>query len=182
MSNLSSYFYSEILTSDATTDIVTTTDKTSTAEPTTAQSISSDMSTSTMHQPVSTTTISTKTTYIIDIPETTLTEKTTHNQEITETTTGVSSGTTNGLCICACSLSLNITINIEQRIKELKKLLAVDKDVLSSTIRRLTCADDPRPSSAYIGYTGALIIVAVFSLIIIIDVVNIYVFFKTFRT
>ncbi|CAG2189505.1 unnamed protein product [Mytilus edulis] len=173
----------KILTSDATTDIVTTTDKTSTAEPTTAQSISSDMSTSTMHQPVSTTTtISTKTTYIIDIPETTLTEKTTHNQEITETTTGVSSGTTNGLCICACSLSLNITINIEQRIKELKKLLAVDKDVLSSTIRRLTCADDPRPSSAYIGYTGALIIVAVFSLIIIIDVVNIYVFFKTFRT
>ncbi|XP_071146708.1 uncharacterized protein [Mytilus edulis] len=173
----------EILTSDATTDIVTTTDKTSTAEPTTAQSISSDMSTSTMHQPVSTTTtISTKTTYIIDLPETTLTEKTTHNQEITETTTGVSSGTTNGLCICACSLSLNITINIEQRIKELKKLLAVDKDVLSSTIRRLTCADDPRPSSAYIGYTGTLIIVAVFSLIIIIDVVNIYVFFKTFRT
>ncbi|XP_076087390.1 uncharacterized protein LOC143057845 [Mytilus galloprovincialis] len=173
----------EILTSDATTDIVTTTDKTSTAEPTTAQSISSDMPTSTMHQPVSTTTtISTKTTYIIDIPETTLTEKTTHNHEITETTTGVSSGTTNGLCICACSLSLNITINIEQRIKELKKLLAVDKDVLSSTIRRLTCANDPRPSSAYIGYTGALIIVAVFSLIIIIDVVNIYVFFKTFRT
>ncbi|VDI61669.1 Hypothetical predicted protein [Mytilus galloprovincialis] len=184
----------EILTSDATTDIVSTADTISTAESTTPKSstaetstaglISSDMLTSTVHQQVSTSTnIVMRTTSNHDIPETTtLTETTTHNQEITETTTGVISGITNGLCICACSLSLNLTINIEQRIKELKKLLKVDKDILSSTIRRLTCADDPRPSSAYIGYTGALIIVAVFSLIIIIDIVNIYVFFKTLRT
>ncbi|XP_063410235.1 uncharacterized protein LOC134693378 [Mytilus trossulus] len=183
----------EILTSQATTDIVSTANTISTAESTTAKpsiaqtstagSISNDMLTSTVHQQVSTATnmvISTTSNH--DIPETTLTETITYNQEITETTTGVISRTTNGLCICTCSLSLNITINIEQRIKELKKLLEVDKDVLSSTIRRLTCADDPRPSSAYIGYTGALIIVAVFSLIIIIDIVNIYVFFKTLRT
>ncbi|CAC5399785.1 CSMD [Mytilus coruscus] len=198
----------EILTSDTTTDIVSTTDKISTAESTTdkisiagsttdkistAESISSNMSTSTVHQQVSTaTTIVMKTTYYLDISETTtltetitynqdMTKTTTYNQETTERTSGVTSGTTSGLCVCACSLFLNITIDIEKRIEELKILLAVDKKVLSSTIRRLTCADDPRPSSAYIGYTGAIIIVAVFTLIIIIDIINIYVFFKTFR-
>ncbi|XP_052102936.1 mucin-22-like [Mytilus californianus] len=182
----------KISTAGSTTDKISTsgstTDKISTAE-----SISSDMSTSTKHQQVSTAaTIVMKTTYNLDIPETTIltetttynqdmTKTTTHNQEITERTTSVTSGTTSGFCICACSLFLNITIDIEQRIEELKKILAVNKDVLSSTIRRRTCADDPRPSSAYIGYTGALIIVAVFSLIIIIDIVNIYLFYKTFR-
>ncbi|XP_063410248.1 uncharacterized protein LOC134693384 isoform X2 [Mytilus trossulus] len=85
-------------------------------------------------------------------------ETTTNTQKVEETTTLSPSGTTSNLCICACSLVANMTIDIEQRIEELKKILTVDKEVLSSTIRRLTCADDPRPSSAYIGYTGAIII------------------------
>ncbi|CAC5399786.1 unnamed protein product [Mytilus coruscus] len=108
------------------------------------------------------------------------TETTTSNQKVVETTTLSTSRTTSGLCICACSLVANITIDIEQRIEELTKLLTVDKEVLSSTIRRLTCADDPRPSSAYIGYTGAIVVGAVFTFIIIIDIINIYLFCKTF--
>jgi hypothetical protein len=104
---------------------------------------------------------------------------TTTSTALSTTTIPISSTTDDQLCYCECDHIFNITVDeIQKRIRELEKILTVNKEILSSTIRARTSADDPRPSSAYIGYTGVLIISVVFSVIFFIDFTNVYLFFK----
>ena len=81
---------------------------------------------------------------------------------------------TTDTCYCPCVLSANTTFDIPERLQELQKMLTVDKATLSSTIRARISADDPRPSAAYIGYTGVIIIIVAFSVVVLFDILNVY--------
>ena len=110
---------------------------------------------------------------------TTTTITTTTTTALSTTTVPTSSTTDDQLCYCECDHVFNMTVeDIQNKIQELERILTVNKEILSSTIRARTSADDPRPSSAYIGYTGVLIICVVFSVIFFIDFTNVYLFFK----
>ena len=52
---------------------------------------------------------------------------------------------------------------------EIQKRLAVNASSLSSTVRRLTSAEDTRPSAQSIGYLGVCLIVVILGSIVVID-------------
>lgn len=78
-------------------------------------------------------------------------------------------------CPCHCSkiyhpnLNINLTAEEKEKIKEMKKNLTVEKSTLSSTVRKLICAEDDRSSSQTIGVLGACFLAVTFGLVIIAD-------------
>ncbi|XP_069116541.1 uncharacterized protein [Argopecten irradians] len=80
---------------------------------------------------------------------------------------------TNSSCgTCSCSYiinSVNMTKELQASLDKLKQTTAVNKKALSSSLRRMTCADDPRPSSAAMGYLGASLLTIIFGGLIIMD-------------
>lgn len=78
-------------------------------------------------------------------------------------------------CPCHCSkiyhpnLNTNLTAEEKEKIKEMKKNLTVEKSTLSSTVRKLICAEDDRSSSQTIGVLGACFLAVTFGLVIIAD-------------
>lgn len=78
-------------------------------------------------------------------------------------------------CSCHCSkiyhpnLNINLTAEEKEEIKEMKKNLTVEKSTLSSTVRKLICAEDDRSSSQTIGVLGACFLAVTFGLVIIAD-------------
>ena len=60
--------------------------------------------------------------------------------------------------------------DIYEKIEETKKDMYVSKKTLSSTRRKLTCADDPRLSSKIMGVVGITVIVFVASFIVSSDI------------
>ena len=60
--------------------------------------------------------------------------------------------------------------DIYEKIEETKKDMYVSKKTLSSTRRKLTCADDPRLSSTIMGVVGITVIVFVASFIVSSDI------------
>ncbi|XP_065941432.1 uncharacterized protein [Magallana gigas] len=76
--------------------------------------------------------------------------------------------------VCPCEQICYVVYDpndLEIRVQNIKQNLTVDIATLSTTLRRLTCATDPRPSSAYMGYTGAAIMTLLLLMIVIIDCV-----------
>ena len=58
---------------------------------------------------------------------------------------------------------------MQEKVLAIQKKLAVNVSELSATIRRLTSAEDNRPSAMSLGYLGISLIVGVFGTIFIID-------------
>ncbi|VDI69689.1 Hypothetical predicted protein [Mytilus galloprovincialis] len=74
---------------------------------------------------------------------------------------------TRNVCLCWCSISENETFaEFYERIIE---PLKVNKKSLSSTIRKLTCANDDRPSAARVGYVGVITLLIVILTIVALD-------------
>lgn len=92
----------------------------------------------------------------------------TKRQSMTITTTQTLNTTEPCQCVCK-----DMTLTTDQRAeiaRNISKNLSVDKDMLSSTIRSKTSAEDLRPSAARIGYIGVLVLVIVFGGLFLIDV------------
>ena len=72
---------------------------------------------------------------------------------------------------CQCSLEKTHLSpkQLEEKIHDMKTNLTVETSTLSKTIRKLTCADDPRPSSKYIGFVGGGIMLLVLGILILMD-------------
>ncbi|XP_078323268.1 uncharacterized protein LOC111124712 [Crassostrea virginica] len=62
--------------------------------------------------------------------------------------------------------------SLKEKIEEINRNLTVNTTTLSSTVRRKTCAEDPRPSSKYIGVLGALFIGMYFALLLFFDLIS----------
>lgn len=62
---------------------------------------------------------------------------------------------------------------IEERIKEIKKELTVDKKTTSSYTRSLISVYDPRPSSVAIGSCGVGLLCLAVLLLLLPDVINV---------
>lgn len=101
------------------------------------------------------------------------------------------------LCPCSCAYKARLeywnTQNIQNHtmaewreilapvLREITKNLTVNKDTLSSTIRKRTSAPDKRKSSRYIGFLG-IVLISIFCLIIVsFDISAIKTFITTFR-
>ncbi|OWF36777.1 hypothetical protein KP79_PYT02880 [Mizuhopecten yessoensis] len=103
---------------------------------------------------------------------TTQEETTTTTEEITTTTTTPETTTTNVMCSCICVL-VNTTSSgcapddVTCIVKAVKKELTIDKQTLSSTIRKKTSANDDRLSAQTIGMVGVVFSV-VFALIVFV--------------
>ncbi|OWF44191.1 C3 and PZP-like alpha-2-macroglobulin domain-containing protein 8 [Mizuhopecten yessoensis] len=105
---------------------------------------------------------------------TTQEETTTTTEEITTTTTTpeTTTTTTNAMCSCICVL-VNTTSSgcapddVTCIVKAVKKELTIDKQTLSSTIRKKTSANDDRPSAQAIGMVGVVFLV-VFALLVFV--------------
>jgi hypothetical protein len=65
----------------------------------------------------------------------------------------VAAAATSSPCTSTSTVIYNIT-TLEQRVVELKRNLTLDTKNTSAYRRSLTCAEDSRQSSAYIGYLG----------------------------
>jgi len=62
-----------------------------------------------------------------------------------------------------------VFIFFQTKVKEIQKRLALNTSSLSSTVRRLTSAEDTRPSARGIGYLGLGIISFMLAAIVFID-------------
>jgi len=60
-------------------------------------------------------------------------------------------------------------VDLQDKIREIQTRLAVNVSDLSSTIRKLTSAQDNRPSSVSIGAFGVGIIISMVALLVFID-------------
>lgn len=58
---------------------------------------------------------------------------------------------------------------LKEKIEEIAKTLTVNKSTLSTTVRRKTCAEDPRPSSTYIGVVAIVFLGVYFGLLLLVD-------------
>lgn len=58
---------------------------------------------------------------------------------------------------------------LDEILENLKKSIQIDKRQTNSFLRKHISASDPRVSSAVVGYVGAIIIVAILTVIIILD-------------
>ncbi|WAR01163.1 hypothetical protein MAR_007721 [Mya arenaria] len=71
---------------------------------------------------------------------------------------------------------------LENVTKQIEKELSVNRSELSSTIRKLTSAEDNRTSAVAVGYTlGVAMLTCIFGAIILADLPRIYEGFKTLR-
>ncbi|XP_078332422.1 uncharacterized protein LOC144625467 [Crassostrea virginica] len=84
------------------------------------------------------------------------------------TTNSPANQTTTCVCEWLCYTEFGVD-DLEIKVQSIKQNLTVNKGTLSATLRKLTCAPDPRPSSTYIGYTGATIMSLLFLVIVVID-------------
>lgn len=74
---------------------------------------------------------------------------------------------------CKCPvLSSQDVPDLEERLKNLKKELAIDKKSLSSHKRSRVSAMDNRPSAQYIGYTGGIVLSLCCGFIILSDILS----------
>nr|XP_022323546.1 ectin-like [Crassostrea virginica] len=62
--------------------------------------------------------------------------------------------------------------SLQEKTEEISRNLTVNTTTLSSTVRKKTCAEDPRPSSKYIGAVAALIIGMYFALLLFVDLIS----------
>ncbi|XP_061165128.1 semaphorin-5A-like [Saccostrea echinata] len=58
---------------------------------------------------------------------------------------------------------------LEEKLTEISKVLKVNKTNLSSQKRKRACAEDPRPTSMYIGYVGVIFIGCFLGIIVFVD-------------
>ncbi|XP_033730684.1 uncharacterized protein PB18E9.04c-like [Pecten maximus] len=84
---------------------------------------------------------------------------------------------------CSCSNyiinTINITKELQKNLDSLKKKTAVNRRALSSSKRRITCAEDSRKSSAAMGYMGASLLTVVFGGLFLLDIPLLFLEFKT---
>ena len=72
--------------------------------------------------------------------------------DTTKSTTAVEVAVNSSVqCTCVC---VEVNMTLEESIEKRKKELQVNVDELSSTKRKLTSVDDPRPSARTVGYVG----------------------------
>ncbi|XP_061167015.1 uncharacterized protein LOC133175895 [Saccostrea echinata] len=83
-------------------------------------------------------------------------------------TVSMGNGETQCPCVEVCYTNYGIN-DIEIKVKNIQQYLSVNISTLSATVRKLTCAEDPRPSSAYIGYTGGIIMSLILLMIMALD-------------
>ncbi|XP_060075008.1 mucin-2-like [Ylistrum balloti] len=167
-------------TTTTTTTQEPTTTTTTTQEPTTTTTTTQEptTTTTTTQEPITTTTTTTQepttTTTTTQEPTTT----TTTTQELTTSTTSsleqktTEHQTTNiGMCWCPCHYTIfgNISDELQVKLDILREQTKVDEETLSSTIRKRTCANDPRPSAAHVGYGGIAMLSVVFGGIVLPD-------------
>ncbi|ESO83303.1 hypothetical protein LOTGIDRAFT_169527 [Lottia gigantea] len=89
----------------------------------------------------------------------------------------------NSLCRCVCLNNDSSTTGFTQtKLAEIRKKLFVDTSTLSSTRRKLTSAEDHRPSAIITGQLGLVVLILVFCFFLILDaqrfIVAIYEFMK----
>lgn len=79
-------------------------------------------------------------------------------------------------CMCPCNMvhtPKNFTDEeLTKNIEEIKKKLAVNKDQLSSNIRKKISVMDDRPSARAVGSVGVVILTVCFGLLIALDYVT----------
>ncbi|XP_033724696.1 putative GPI-anchored protein pfl2 [Pecten maximus] len=84
---------------------------------------------------------------------------------------------------CSCSNyiinTINITKELQENLDSLKKKTSVNRRALSSSRRRITCAEDSRKSSAAMGYMGASLLTVVFGGLFLLDIPLLFLEFKT---
>jgi hypothetical protein len=77
-----------------------------------------------------------------------------------------------GSCQCSivgCTVNRTIDAIVQEQIEEIKQILSVDKQQLSSTVRKKTCANDTRQSSVAMGTLGVAVLVVVFGAVMSAD-------------
>lgn len=82
-------------------------------------------------------------------------------------------------CTCNCPTPKSSTVtmdNVQDITAEIKKNLSIAKEDLSATKRKLTCAEDPRPSSKAVGSLGITLLATVVTVLMLTDIQTIYVF------
>ncbi|XP_078321452.1 uncharacterized protein LOC111116021 [Crassostrea virginica] len=116
-------------------------------------------------------------------PEVTTTEDSTTQptQEVTtnDITTQINNGVSTTIteystfnfssCVCVC-VEKNETL--EEKIEKIVSELKVDTSVLSSTKRRKSCAEDPRPTAKSLGMFGVAIFALLLGFIISVDIIR----------
>lgn len=71
--------------------------------------------------------------------------------------------------IVGCTVNRTIDVILEEQIEEMKQILSVDKQQLSSTVRKKTCANDTRQSSFAMGTLGVIVLLFVLGVVISAD-------------
>ena len=98
----------------------------------------------------------------------------TESQSSNTGSTFSSEATTQNRCTCDCSVYFNSTIltpeELETKLQEIKSILTLEKNSLSSAIRRKISAPDDRPSARSIGAVGVAVLVSVLLAIIAMDI------------
>ncbi|OWF44023.1 uncharacterized protein LOC110458819 [Mizuhopecten yessoensis] len=86
-----------------------------------------------------------------------------------------------GPCSCPNYIvnQVDITEKLQRKLDDLRRATSVNKKNTSRTLRRITCASDPRPSSAAMGYLGASVLTVVFGGFILLDLPMLFLEFKT---
>ena len=164
----------ELTTMSSTTEVQTTDGllPLTTVFPTTGQT--SDTASS-----ISTT--STQTTATTDVSPTSVSSFTSRNGDHSTVSQNSHTGstfapgvTTQNGCACDCSVYFNSTIltpeELETKLQEIKSILTLEKNSLSSSIRRKISASDDRPSARSIGAVGVAVLVSVLLAIIAMDI------------
>lgn len=83
-----------------------------------------------------------------------------------------SESVTGGSCQCSivgCTVNRTIDAIVQEQIEEMKQILSVDKQQLSSTVRKKTCANDTRQSSFAMGTLGVVVLAVVIGAVISAD-------------
>ncbi|XP_069128482.1 uncharacterized protein [Argopecten irradians] len=85
------------------------------------------------------------------------------------TTTTAPTTTQQGVCLCPVYIAPNDTVTIDKLTEQIKKEMLIDTKNTSAFRRSLTCAEDPRPSAAYIGAVAATMMTLIGCVIILPD-------------
>uniref|UniRef100_A0A8W8MZT5 C-type lectin domain-containing protein n=1 Tax=Magallana gigas TaxID=29159 RepID=A0A8W8MZT5_MAGGI len=67
------------------------------------------------------------------------------------------------------SFKEDTSVSLGEKIDNITKTLAVNKSILSSEVRKKTCAEDPRPSSKYLGLVAIIFLGMYFILLLLVD-------------
>lgn len=67
------------------------------------------------------------------------------------------------------SFQEDTSVSLGEKIENITKTLAVNKSILSSEVRKKTCAEDPRPSSKYLGLVAIIFLGMYFILLLLVD-------------